>query len=210
MKNRYLLFLILPILSSSCATQVLVGKYVSDETKNKSLISTIEIKNDSTFLYTKSGDLYFEESEGFWQIKRNKIFLKSFEHYKSPCLKQTDLNAGFPLHTQENKSVIFIENKSSLSNSQFKEIKVQIEGSVHRINKIGEIRIEKPFDKILISIPNIGENRYEFKDKSFHNLAFEIINGGCNLEVYLNDSMKLKNKKLMKFDGSVYKFISMP
>ena len=205
MEIRYLMLLMLSILSYSCTTEVIIGKYVNDETKNKLLYSTLEIRNDSTFVYTKRGDLYFEESEGIWQIKRNKIFLNSFEHYKSPCLKQKDLNVDLPVFTNKNESIIIIENKSSLSTQLFKEIKAQTNKNTFKINESGEIRIDEPFDKVLIVSPSVGENEYQFKLMSFHNMMLEIVDGGCNQKVYVNDSLIIKNKKLLKADGSTYK-----
>ncbi|MFA7688452.1 MAG: hypothetical protein WCY25_11360 [Moheibacter sp.] len=84
-------------------------------------------------------------------------------------------------------------------------IKAQTDKNTFQINESGVIRIDEPFDKILIIIPNVGENEYQFKQKSFHNMMLDIDNGGCNLKVYLNDSLFIKNKKLLKSDGSTYK-----
>ncbi len=38
----------------------------------------------------------------------------------------------------------------------------------------------EPFDNILIIIPNVWKSGYLYEQKSYYNMKFDIVNGGCN------------------------------
>ena len=178
MKQSYFKILIITILTGGCHSIKLQNNrsYIFSSPKKAQVLFRLELFNNQTFEYKINGGMYQANSSGRWNIDRNKLYLKSFEDYRSGYCKIRDI--GVANLTKEELTVQVVDDKQIPLGGAL----VFYGNNRDTATRDGYVSFKRGIDTVV---------RVNFLGINYEAPLHDISTGNARIEVFLKDISKI-------------------
>ena len=163
--------------------------------------SSIKLKNNGTFCYIHNAESSETITNGNWiQKNNNVIILNSYNDYLTDTIIVKEINK-IKSDIVTLKVFDFYYNKPS----DYAILKLNNNDSILQLDDNGEIKFKKTDGFKILNISTFRKNYiYNIKDSS--STTFEVnLYENSNYEFFNNEFVEIKNKKLIRKKGMIYK-----
>lgn len=192
MKNNIFGIVMIIVLFTACKSHQIVGTY---EYNRILVIHRLEIKKDSSFVYTVVGDLSQDETNGLWNYEQDNLCLNSYVTDFPYQVRESSDSAEMVLITlKDNDGFVVPGNYVCINNDINK----------HYISDNGEVTIF-PYEevKIIRVFSNNGPFTYHVskKESNIFNISYD--SGKPTYLYFINEKFDVKHKKLFKIQDKI-------